>query len=84
MQVKLAASRMATSEQAFTLAFQFVENESWTWDFPVNRDNIPYDGESDTYFRWRSTLSAAQGRLEYSLNGGLDWTTIAESIALEK
>ncbi len=84
MQVKLEASRMATSEQSFTLAFQFVENESWTWDFPVNRDNIPYDGESDTYFRWRSTLSAAQGRLEYSLNGGLDWTTIAESIALEK
>ncbi|MEO0585185.1 MAG: S8 family peptidase, partial [Bacteroidota bacterium] len=84
MQVRIAGSRMATSEQAFALVFHFVENESWIWDFPVNKDNIPYDGESDTYFRWRSTLSAAQGRLEYSLNEGLDWLTIAESVALEK
>jgi hypothetical protein len=45
---------------------------------------MPYDGETDTYFLWKSSLADTLGRLEYTLDEGITWHSIADRVNLKK
>lgn len=71
-----------STSQTFYVAYQWEEEETFTWMYPTGSDNFPYNGETGTYFQWKSTLAANTGKLEYSLDEGVTWITIREGIDL--
>ncbi|HEY0655656.1 MAG TPA: S8 family serine peptidase [Chryseosolibacter sp.] len=70
--------------QKFFVAYQWDEEETFTWNYPTGSDNFPYNGETGTYFYWKSTLAAQRGNLEVTLNDGATWTSVATNVELEK
>ena len=69
--------------QQFFIAYQWDLSDQFSWTFPTGSDNIPYDGETGTYFFWKSTLANSTGILEYSIDEGVSWNGIA-SVDLSK
>lgn len=72
------------SAQSFHIAYEWDEKEQFTWFFPTSSDNIPYNGETGTYFSWKSTLTETTGRLEYSIDEGASWLIIKDEVDLSK
>jgi hypothetical protein len=68
--------------QQFYIAYQIDTLDKFEWSFPTASDNIPYDGETVSYFQWRSTLTETFGRLEYTTDGGTEWKLIADEVDL--
>lgn len=68
--------------QDFYLAWQFDTEDSFEWDFPTGSDNMPYNGETGSYFRW-STTKSGTGELSYS-DDDLNWTVLDSDVELEK
>ncbi|MTI29926.1 S8 family serine peptidase [Xanthovirga aplysinae] len=68
--------------QDYFIAFQWEEENSFKWTFPTGSDNMPYDGESISQFRWETTFNQNMGKLELSLDEGETWETINENIDL--
>lgn len=69
--------------QPFYVSYQYDLEDSFEWDFPTGSDNMPYNGESGSYFRWTSTYSG-MAELSYSIDDGLTWSTLDDAIDLEK
>lgn len=78
------AASLVTANQKFYIAYQWDENDSFTWSYPTGSDNFPYNGETGTYFYWKSTLSDLSGDLEVSTDDGTTWKPIAKSLVLKK
>lgn len=72
------------SPQSFFIAYQWDEPAVFEWSFPTGSDNIPYDGETATCFFWHTSLPESIGKLEYSIDDGLTWMTIADDVDLQK
>ena len=70
--------------QDYAIAWQYELNDTFAWTFPTGSDNLPYNGESGSYFRWESTLAASTGTLQYSTDDGANWITIAADLDLSK
>lgn len=68
--------------QKFAIAYQYDLANTFEWDYPTGSDNMPYNGESGSYFRWQSTLDESFGRLEYSIDNGTSWETLVENLDL--
>lgn len=70
--------------QRFYICYQWDAENQFVWNFPTGSDNMPYNGETGTYFYWHSTLEENTGQLEYSLDNGNTWNLISETVELEK
>ena len=70
--------------QSFYIAYQWEQDQSFEWKFPTGSDNFPYNGETGTYFYWKSTLDGPTGSLEYSIDDGATWMPIANNIDVTK
>ena len=66
--------------QDFFIAWHYDIENSFEWDFPTGSDNMPYNGETGSYFRWTSTIEDT-GVLSYSTDD-VNWTTLDASIEL--
>jgi hypothetical protein len=73
-----------TGAQDFYIAYQWDTVDRFEWTFPTSRDNMPYNGETGTYFYWQSTLASNSGRLEYTVDNGATWKVIEPSVDLKK
>lgn len=80
--IQINASAMVSNSQAYALAYSWEEQDTFTWHYPTASDNMPYNGESGTYFQWKSTLVENNGRLELSVDGGNSWQLIKDNINL--
>lgn len=67
--------------QEFFIAWQYDIEDAFEWDFPTGSDNMPYNGETGSYFRWTTTKTGV-GELEYSLNE-TDWVLLDDQVNLE-
>jgi hypothetical protein len=81
--VSVKGFAVGSGAQAFYVAYQWDAGGGFGWSFPTGSDNMPYNGETATHFRWHSTLSHATGRLEYTLDEGHTWQVIAEDLDLK-
>jgi hypothetical protein len=70
--------------QRFYICYQWDAENQFVWNFPTGSDNMPYNGETGTYFYWHNTFEENIGRLEYSVDNGNTWSVISEAIELEK
>lgn len=80
--ISLSGYDIPEGPQDFYIAYQWEEAERFSWAYPTGSDFMPYNGESAGYFRWESSLVAASGRLEYSMDGGESWQLIKEAVDL--
>jgi hypothetical protein len=70
--------------QRFYICYQWDAENQFVWNFPKGSDNMPYNGETGTYFYWHSTLEENTGRLEYSMDNGNTWNVISGAVELGK
>lgn len=82
--ISITGTDVPQGPQEFYIAYQWDLTGRFEWTYPTSTDNMPYDGETGTYFRWESTLAASTGTLEYSINKGISWNTISSSADLSK
>lgn len=80
--IEVSAFDIPEGAQDFYVAWQWDEANTFDWSFPTGSDNMPYNGETVSYFRWESTLAETTGMLEYSLDNGMIWQTIAADVNL--
>ena len=71
---------LSTTSQDFNLAFQFDSSDVFDWQFPVRNDFVI--SNSMNTLRWSSSLSDSIGVLQYSLDNGINWQTIKDSVNL--
>ncbi len=82
--IEVHGTHIVSAEQSFSLTWRWDEAEKFEWYFPTGSDNFPYNGETDTYFYWRSTLSAKTGSLEVSTDDGQSWKALDGHVDLSK
>jgi len=70
--------------QTFYITYQWDIKDQFQWTYPTFSDNMPFDGETGSYFRWNSTLESTTGQLAYSLDGGTNWKLIDSQVDLTK
>ncbi|MDO1446735.1 S8 family serine peptidase [Rhodocytophaga aerolata] len=75
---------VSNGPQEFSIAYQWDTRQTFEWTSPTGSDNMPYNGETDSYFTWKSTLADTIGRLEYTTDAGKTWQIIAEDVNLTK
>lgn len=80
--ITVDAADIPEGAQDFYIAWQWEEASTFDWSFPTGSDNMPYNGETVSYFRWQSTLTETTGQLEYSTDNGMTWQLIAVDVNL--
>ncbi len=80
--IQIRAAEVAQGPQAFYIAYQWRLKDEFSWIAPLKGDNLPYNDESDSYFRWESTFDNALGKLELSTDLGASWELVEDSVDL--
>lgn len=70
------------SDQEFYVVWHYDLSDSFEWDYPTGSDNMPYNGETGSYFRWSTTFTG-NAELAYSLDE-INWTVLEANIDLTK
>lgn len=73
-----------TGSQDFFIVYEYDLEGQFEWDYPTGSDNMPYNGESGSYFRWQSTLGETTALLELSIDEGATWQTLDSNVELAK
>lgn len=73
---------VSSASQNFFLTWSVDTLDQFQWLHPTGSDNLPYDGETTEYLRWKSTLGEAEGQLQYTVDNGLHWENIHNSVSL--
>ena len=71
---------VTTPLQPFYIAYQFDSTGVFEWNFPTASDFV-FPASSNT-LRWNSTFSTATGKLEYSIDNGINWQIIDDQVNL--
>lgn len=80
--IEVSAFDIPEGVQGFYVTWQWDEGNMFDWSFPTGSDNMPYNGETVSYFRWGSTLTETSGQLEYSTDNGDSWEVIDNNVQL--
>ncbi|MEP0986778.1 S8 family peptidase [Ekhidna sp.] len=68
------------SDQEYYIVWHYEVEDSFEWDYPTGSDNMPYNGETGSYFRWSTTFDS-NGELAYTLDE-VDWTVLNANVNL--
>ncbi|MGK7389414.1 MAG: S8 family serine peptidase [Candidatus Cyclobacteriaceae bacterium M2_1C_046] len=82
--VKIKGYQIPEGPQQFYVAYNMQKGDQFQWFYPTGSDNMPYNGESGSYFRWESTFSEKLGKLEITTDEGENWFVINDNIDLSK
>lgn len=80
----ISGHNIQVGPQDFYVAYNWETKSQFTWSYPTGSDNLPYNGETVSYFRWESSLSSQIGQLEYSIDAGASWVTINNAVDLTR
>ncbi|ELR73578.1 hypothetical protein C900_02663 [Fulvivirga imtechensis AK7] len=81
-QVTVNGHAIPLSPQKYFVAYQWETQNDFLWTFPTGSDNVPFNGEKTSIFRWESAFGDATGTLEYSLDNGSTWQAINNDVDL--
>lgn len=82
--IDVSGFNLESGTQSFFIAYQWDTLNTFKWTSPTGSDNLPQDGEIQSFFRWESTFKNSTGQLQYSINGGTNWITIEDHVDLGK
>lgn len=78
------SSSSQVSNQLYALTYEWELPEAFEWRYPLVNDHMPYNGETDGYFRWNTTYDANTAELYISYDGGTSWQVISNDIELKR
>ena len=78
------SSTFQLTDQSYAIAYEWQLKDQFEWRYPLSSDNMPYNGETDGYFRWHSTFDAGDAELEISYDGGANWELIDQEVDLSR
>ncbi|QCK15558.1 S8 family peptidase [Mangrovivirga cuniculi] len=81
--VKVSGDLLVGDQQIYSVAWQMEDKDMFEWNAPMKDENMPYNGESASYFRWNSTLDDSQGQLIVKWNDGTE-TLIENDLDIKK
>lgn len=84
LQIEVSAFSLDNNTQEFALAYSWELPNSFVWNYPLNRDNLPYDGETPTYLRWDSNILATNGEISVSYDNGQLWESIGTNVPFQQ
>ncbi|MGB8195010.1 MAG: S8 family peptidase, partial [Chitinophagaceae bacterium] len=79
--INIKGSRVANAQNYF-IAYKADTANRFEWLFPMSAD--PVIAGSSQLVRWSSTFTGSAGTLQYSIDEGSNWQTIASNIDLSK
>ena len=79
-QVRIKGHSLLTTSQEYALSWNHDTTGSFLFTYPVRGDNLTSGARNR--IRWESSIKGI-GKLEYSFDGGEQWTSIDENIAME-
>ena len=82
--ISIKGNNLLKGPQNFFVIYQVRQKNNFRWLYPTGSDNMPYNGESASYFRWENTFPNEYGKLEYSIDNGQTWRLISEQVELAK
>ncbi len=82
--ISVQGNAISNGSQSYTIAYDWEVTDQFEWTYPTSTDNMPYDGETGSYFRWRSTLANTTGTLQYSTDEGANWQNISTDVNLNQ
>ncbi|MDW3191778.1 MAG: S8 family peptidase [Cytophagales bacterium] len=71
-------------EQSYALTYEWELVDTFEWRYPRVNDFMPFNGESDGYFRWNSTYSTNAGELSVSYDRGNTWQVLNTEVDLDQ
>ncbi len=80
--IKVSGFAITTASQTFHIAWQLEAANNFEWNYP--RKNDPVLAGEQNILRWRSTLPATNGSLQYSTDNGNSWQVINAAADLSK
>lgn len=81
-QISVEGKGLTTDMQSFGLAFSYQLKDVFEWEYPLKDSNMPYDGETGSYFRWINTFEITHGDLYLTMDDGNSWMLLDENIDL--
>jgi arsenate reductase-like glutaredoxin family protein len=81
--IKIMGSYVSNTSQEYSIAYQYELKNQFEWNYPVAKDNFPYDGKTISPFKWNSSFSNISGQLSISYNNGQTWEIIGNNINLD-
>ncbi|MEP1033818.1 S8 family peptidase [Ekhidna sp.] len=79
--VEIAGS-IVSGSQEFYVVWQYDVEDTFEWDFPTGSDNMPYNGETGSYFRWTTTKSGT-AELSYTTDD-TNWIILDSNVDVEQ
>ncbi|MFT4153555.1 S8 family peptidase [Parafilimonas sp.] len=80
--IRVKGYAVSAGSQSFYVAYTWYAADSFTFISPVNNSHFTPAGKN--IFRWSSTFTSEEGKLEYSLDKGNSWHIISNNINLAK
>lgn len=72
--IVVSGARLSTAQQAFYVAYQTRQANSFEWTFPSGNSQL--FANDDNYLRWENTYNAAAGQLSVSYDNGANWQPV--------
>lgn len=82
--IAIIGSYISNASQDYSIAYEYELKNRFEWNYPVLKDNFPYDGKTISPFKWNSSFSGTSGQLSISYTNGQTWEIIANGINLDK
>ncbi|BDD15211.1 hypothetical protein MATR_20360 [Marivirga tractuosa] len=77
----VSSENTLTSPQTFAIAYSWEIEDQFAWTSPTFNDNIPYNGETVSHIRWKSSFSSQiTAKLYYKLVSEDQWGLIEDNI----
>lgn len=78
-QIVISAGNLESAEQEFALVYSVQKKEEFEWMYPFSGANMPFNGETTGYIRWRSTMSDQLASLYFQTKDQDEWVKIGET-----
>lgn len=69
--VTIAAYSIPEGSQSFSVAYQWELYDEFQWEYPTSKDYLL--AQKNELLRWKSTKTASQGLIEYTVDNGQTW-----------
>ncbi len=78
--ISVSGSAVSTLNQAFSIAYHLVPENTFNWLFPTATDAL--ENETENLIRWKNTLPETTGILQVRINQG-EWETLVNQLSLD-
>ncbi len=82
-QVRIKGTKISSGPVPFAVSYRWEKMDTFSWSFPLHDDPVP--AGSSIFAKWTASFSpGARAELQWSFDSGTTWSTISDTILLER